>query len=243
MKKLVTALSVALFSITAFAAELFPDGKPNADLKGKQLDSAATIGGYALYKGDGHWVVTELHVAETGTLGNAAAVKIGTAVFAQLGVNGDTPAIMVVSANLTGAPPNQYMTGEPCAGSHIAKVQKVSGKDDNCMKIDAERHGEAGKETTYLVTSSVQNKSNGRSYRMRVFLSAESYGLGKTVESDWTESAIEKNLKRKAFVAQLKGWAERLGVASERVLDFSKPQDAFDEVPPLNSLSVSAVSE
>lgn len=239
MKKFLCAVAVvgcAVFATSTLAVELFPNNKADQITPNNMLPSGSTMGGYAIYEGDESWRLMQLSTQETGTLGDAVAVTLGSAWLNQYSQLGSWAASMYVTTNLTGAGLNQFMTGNPCSGSHLIRVEKSLRQDDNCLTVDAQRSNGTPQSTMLLLRIS-HAKSAGRIYHIALFISLEQLGFLGTSLSDWTPAAVQANPERAAFVQRLQKWGESLQAASERALDFKKPQDAFAGIPAIRTLA------
>lgn len=236
MKKILAAAVLAICATQGFAAELFPDAKPAPYTPGDLLPDFSTMGGYALYQGGENWRLMELNSRRTGAFGDAEAITLGIVGLQQNTPAGQWLASMYVVANLTGAGLSQYMGGSPCAGAHLVALDKGRRQDDNCLTVDAERSPGGANPTTMLVLRITHAKSAGRVYRTSLYINLMPMGLGNTRLSDWTPAAVQAVPERAALVQRLQKWAESMQDASERALDFKKPQDAFAGIPALRTL-------
>lgn len=201
------------------------------------LSEGSTLGGYALYLGDENWILTDLSKQGSNTFGDAVAVNMGTAQLDQVTAKGWS-ARMYVTTNLSGANPNQYALGNPCAGNHLIAVNKGRGLDDNCLTVDADTGDLGPQKVTLLVLRITHSKSSGRKYRIALIMNLETLpGLSGTKPSDWTAAAVAAIPERAAFVQRLQQWGTVLQDASERALDFKQPQDAFANIPSYRTLA------
>lgn len=67
---------------------------------------------------------------------------------------------------------------------------------------------------------------------MRLELNAELLDFRETAPADWNEpGTLLSSPSRAVFVEEPKQWALLLQRATDRVLDYSKPQNAFDNIP------------
>lgn len=236
MKKLLATAILAICATQAFADELFPDKKPMPFTPGTDLPAASTVGGYAIYQGDENWKLLHLYVQQTGSLGEASSLTLGGMRLEQYTSLGEWAARMYVVASLTGAQPNQYMSGTPCAGDHLIAVNKGRGFDDNCLTVDA-RPANAGPNPGSAMLLQISHaKSSGRLYRIVMYINMEPSGFADTVPADWTPAAVKAVPERAAFVQRLQKWAEGLQDSSEHALDFKKPQDVFAGIPSFRTL-------
>lgn len=237
MKAVTFSIVVGLFALTANADDLFVDRMPTQFVQYAHLDPSSTIGGYPIYRGDGDWRFIDLASSATNTLsGDAESIKMGIAGFMQPALQGGNLASMWVRVNLTITGVNQYMTGSPCGGTHLVTVNHASGRDDNCMTIDVGTPSAKDLRVSHFWIRITQNRSAGRSYHMDLRLNAGALGFANTVPADWSADALGADPSRKVFVDHLQQWAVLLQNGANRALEFSKPADAFSQVPPLSSL-------
>jgi hypothetical protein len=193
------------------------------------------MGGYAIYQGDENWQLVELTKHQTGSFGDAVPLSLGAMHLQQLTSLGQWSAQLYVVTSMSSAGPNQYMTGNPCAGDHLVAVNKGRGLDDNCLTIDA-RSTNGPNPGAMLLLQISHAKSSGRLYRMTMYINLEPTGFASTVASDWTPVAVKSVPERAAFVQRLQKWAESLQDGSERALEFKKPQDVFAGIPSYRTL-------
>ncbi len=231
MKKILCTLLSPLLCAHLCAAELFPDGQPDAYQQQSPLENPSTVGGYAIYPGQGDWRIASLALQKTGALGTAEALSLGTVALEQFGPGGEWLAGMWLAANLVNVSTNQYMTGSPCSGGHLIAVNKGRGRDDNCLTVDPDRAQIGGRTVPLMLVRISQAKSAGRLYKVALALNMELLGFPDARPEDWTAQAVQTSPQRKAVVEQLQQWAEALQDGSARAIDFSKPQDAFAKVP------------
>lgn len=238
MKKILcslAALCCVTFAASSFAEELFPSAKPVEFTPSSLLASASTANGYALYQGDENWHLIQLTTQKTGSFGEATALTLGTVRLSQYTEQGGWTASMYVTANLTTGGPNDYMTGNPCAGTHLIAVNKGVRQEDNCLTVDAQPSNGA-EPITLLVLRISHAKSSGRLYIITLLLNTNQLGFAKTEPADWTAAAVQASPERAAFVQRLQKWGESLQSASERAVEFRKPQDVFAGIPSYRTL-------
>lgn len=210
--------------------------------KGSILAPGTTIAGYPIFKGDGEWRIFEVNSSTANQTGNSASFtgspsRLGWITLSQVESNGDWFANMqvLVSTQLAGG--NVYVAGSPCGGTHMVTVSKGSGYDDNCLTIDANNFMSASRSITYFDLMITQTRSGGRRYLMKLQLNAEMLGFRETTLTDWNNAeTLQLSPSRTAFVSKLKKWAELLQNASGSILNYSKPQTVFDDIPSYRTL-------
>jgi hypothetical protein len=236
MKKICCALLMGALALPTLAADLFKGGKPEPFEKGAPLEPSSTFGGYPIYQGDGGWRISDVRSTMSDARGEADAVNMGTLVVTQNEPNNAWFASMAVTINLSSGGLNAYWTGSPCGGNHLVAVNKGKGKNDNCLTVDVSSFQQGTRFVSYFKLLITQGESAGRRYVTQLSLNAELLGFRETAPGDWSVEAVQKAPNRKAFTDRLQQWAESLQDASERALAFSKPQDAFVQVPSYRSL-------
>lgn len=236
MRLVGTLLALALGVSPALSADLFPDGKAVSYTQGDVLGADTTSGGYPIYRGDGAWRIWEVNSAMSGARGNADAIKRGAAVFLHIEPNGELFAVMSIVTNLTSTGQNQYLSGNPCGGSHLLSNNKGAGLEDNCMKVDPVSMKSSNGDLTLLSVTVIQSRSAGRSYFTEVQLNPELLGFRGTGVADWSADAVKASPEKSALVARIGTWAGVLQDASFRALEFNKPQEAFNNVPSFRTL-------
>jgi hypothetical protein len=63
-------------------------------------------------------------------------------------------------------------------------------------------------------------------------------GFPATTVADWSLDAIAADPKKKLAFDKIVAWAKQLQDGVNKAIAFSKPQDAFDGVPPIQTLLV-----
>lgn len=225
---LVAALTPALGG----AADLFVANAPVQIKPGTILSEDATIGGYPLYFGDRKWLVVSNEAATNNLDIHFGYVTLLTTMGA------DFIAAMRIGVNLNRSEISMYYSGEPCHPNeqHLFKVNKGSGRIDNCLTIDPYVFKSQDKSVTQLKVWIRNTQSSNRLYNIELMLNLPLMGFPDTNASDWTERAIEENAVKKAFIEKVKDLAVRLQTGVSKAIAFNQPKDAFEGVPPLNSL-------
>lgn len=233
-------LACSTLAASSFASELFPDRQTGSYTPGAELPAASTVGGHAVYQGNDSWQLVGLTTQKTGTSGMATPLTLGVVKLVQGTPAEGWAAAMYIVVSLNSVGPRQYMTGAPCAGSHLITVNKGFGLEDNCLTVDADRPTGVANGPTILTLKIYIAKSAGRLYVIDLNMNPAVLGFADTEPADWTPAAVKAAPERAAFVQRLQKWAEALQDSSDRALDFSKPQDAFANVPSFRTLSLAA---
>lgn len=236
MRLVGTLLAFALVASSGFAADLFKDGKPLSLEKGSEIAASTTINGYSMYQDAGTWKLLSMSSNMTDTQGDAESIKHGQVSMLQVEPSGAVTGVMTVLVNLSSTGQNQYMSGSPCAGSHLVSLNKGAGLYDNCLTINAKSFQPSQSESTYFEIHITQSRSGGRIYILNLRLMANALGQRGTYAADWQADAIKASPEKTAFVERLKNWAASLQDASNRAVEFSKPADAFAAVPSYRTL-------
>jgi hypothetical protein len=236
MKRIFLTLFLAFLSIQAQATDFFKDREPLPFEKGALMERWSTIGGYSIYTGGELWRILDVESHNGRAIGDADSISRGTVTLVHLDSSGQFQAVMWVTTNLTYTGKDQFVTGSPCSGDHIVAINKGRGREDNCMTIDAASVPDGQKNITVFDIRVINFKSSGRSYVMMMRISDNALNFSNTTPADWSASGQEASPERKAFIARMRTWAESLQDASIKAIDFSKPQDAFDNVPSYKSL-------
>jgi hypothetical protein len=229
------SLSMTIACTGAMADDLFDkDGRPTNTNGGSEIAARTTVGGYPIYNDAEGWRLMEIKSAMSGALNGAEPVNRGVVSMWQVNETGATVAQMTMVANLSSVGGSQYMTGEPCAGSHVLTLKKNMGYSDNCLTVDVDGRGAF----TYFVVRATQTRSGGRSYFLHLGLGADSLGFPGTSRADWSDEAVQADPRKKALLANMKSWATLLRDGTEKAVEFSKPADAFAGVPSYKTLVV-----
>jgi hypothetical protein len=227
---------MSLFS-TATAADLFNGRKPVEFTRNSALAVGTTIAGYPIFKGDGSWKVQDVRANESNGLNGANASSLGQVALEQIEPDGHWFASQSVMVSTQPSGGSTYAMGSPCGGSHLFTSNRASGLDDNCLTIDVRNFQAGSRWLTYFDVRVVQTRSGARRYLMGLQLNAELLGFRETTPSDWNApDALRSSPSRTAFVERLKPWALSLQVATDKVLDYAKPQNVFDSIPSYRTL-------
>jgi hypothetical protein len=223
---------LALGAQMAGAEELFPDGKPRELAKYSELPDGATVGGYPLYTGARKWYLLGHRVDS-----NNMDMRIASASLISP-MDGGYFAEMAVVASLSGATEDGYFSADLCSPSksHLFMLNKAAGRNDNCLLIDPLTAKIGGVDTTLLSIKVRNSQSSWRLYDLSIYLSLSKMGFPGTMASDWSDSAVAADPKKQQAVAKVVAWAKQLQGSVNTAIAFSKPQNAFDGVPAIQTL-------
>ena len=236
--RLSCSLLLVSASFGAAAEEFFPDGVPRTQSPGTPIPSNTTLGGYPIYQGDNNWRLSSTRIFES-------LVKDG---FVQLlnSSQGNFFVQMDVTVNLSQG--NVYRTSNVCAvGDHLARVDKGrvgSGNAswDDCMTLIPYVATVRGKAITTLQATITNAQSGGRLYRLRLLINPEFLGFAGTSSGDWSRDALTRNPERARFVERVTAFAMQIQDAVREAIAYSKPKDAFKNVPSFMDLRFSDAS-
>jgi len=223
---------LALLCITAGAEDLYINGVLRDIKPGTLLRSDDTLGGYSLYPDDGKWRYFEARMADA--LGPDPLV-LASADWVQ--VEGtDLFAYMRLTANLNQGGTTRSWSGTPCGPDHLVVINKGRGLEDHCMTIDPVSMNIANQQVTLLNLRATNTAGSGRYYVTELLVNPALMGHPETAVGDWSKEQIQANIGRSEFVERLTHWSHLFLDASIRAFDYSKPKDAFKEVPSMQSL-------
>lgn len=230
-----SALSITLACTSALAGDLFDKaGKPVDIKRGSEIAARTTVGGYPIYNDAEAWQLMDIKSEMSGALNGAEPVNRGAVSMWQVNEGGTTAAQMTLVTNLSTVGVDQYMVGEPCAGSHFLTMKKNMGYSDNCLTVDVDGRGAF----TYFAVRVTQTRSAGRTYFVHLALGADSLGFPGTRRTDWSDEAVQADPRKKTLLENFKSWATLLRDGTEKAIEFSKPADAFAGVPSYKTLAV-----
>lgn len=212
----------------AHAEDFFSDNLARDFKYGVILTGDTTTGGYSIYQGGQHW-----DVISGKTSSNNMNLKLG---YIQLisPIGNKYFAEMFLMANLQQG--NSYYTGEPCNGEHLVKSNKGGGRFDNCMTIDPYISIIRGKDITTLSIRIRNSQQGARVYDMKLLLNLDQLGFPQTELHDWTKDNIARDRAKKQLIEKVTDWANELQDGVNKAIDYSKPKDAFKNVPSLSYL-------
>ena len=117
--------------------------------------------------------------------------------------------------------------GDPCGGERILKINVVRGGSlDRCTSTQIKSLKIVGVQTDTLEVNFIETNSGGRLYRSVFNLNMDVLGLNYRTVSD----------KSSEFNTRLKDWMAKMLDATVKAADYSKPRDAFKDIPPLTEV-------
>ena len=231
MKKSIVMFALVLTAIQSYGTDLFQDGKLRDIKKGDLIVATDTIGGYPIYQDDGRWQFVGSKQWQS-TVGDT--IKMG-----EISLNyyqgSELLARQWLQATLAPGTISNW-NGTPCSPDHLIVRNKGRGKQDNCMTIDPRIINVGATPTLFLTIALTNTGSNGRYYRLNLFINADQLGIKNTGLADWTKEDLKVDAKKQEVLDRLTKWAELLQDASIQAFDFSKPQDVYAKIPLLASL-------
>lgn len=233
LKKILCAVLVIASGSLAIAADVFDDGKPRAIKYGDPIASADTVGGYAVYPGDGHWTFVSARLGTASTTAGDIS-SIGTVQMMQLEPRA-LLARQTITANL-GAGAGSSWTGTPCATGHLVSRNQGRGRYDNCMTIDAVKLSVDNASVLFFSVVLTHTGTNGRYYKIVLDLNPALLGMRGTTLGDWAPEVLATREHQQAFLKKLSAWAETLQDKSNKAFDYSQPQDAYADVGSFRTL-------
>lgn len=237
MKKIetlgVVAISV-LLSFNTWAADLFVDGKIRAIQSGDSITAADTIGGYAIYQGEGGWKFEKaVETSSSGGRVDSPPAPIGVVGMSQW-INGTLFAYQLIHATLRQAG-GSYWSGSPCAPGHLVAVNKPRGREDHCMTIDPVSFTASGKKEI-LLSIKLTNTKGGQALVSELLVNPRLLGVIAPTMGDWTMEAVQSQPYKKEFIEKLTVWGEKLLERAMKSFDYSQPQDVYADMPSLRTL-------
>lgn len=230
-------LAATFFAIsvtTAGAGDLFPKGKAQQIGQFSELPKDTTIGGYPLYEGGRNWRLIKHAVSF-----NNMSVRIGQAHMISP-LENDYFAEMYTTVSMGGGEDESgYFSADMCSlkTPHLFMLNKAKAQNDNCLVIDPLVAKIDGKDTLTLLVKVRNSQSSWRLYDLSLLLSMEKLGFSNGTPSDWSESAVANDPKKKAFLLKAIAWGTQLQDAVNSAMAFSKPQDVFAKVPTIQALT------
>ena len=233
MYKKIAALVVSLSILTpALSADLFEDGKLRPIKLDDPIVQTDTIGGYAIYPGEGLWKF--VRGSESTSTGSGDNVKIGYIHISQSEGNA-LFARQLITANLQQSDIRSW-GGSPCATGHLVMRNKGRGRADGCMTIDPIMVNVGNTPVLMLSIVLTNSGSGGRFNRTTLDINPALLGVRNTGLGDWTPEYVASKPHRKAFMDKLTAWAEKFQDSSIEAFGYSKPQDAYNEIVSLRTL-------
>lgn len=224
MKSLFVVGLVASSLFSAQAEELAPDGKLKALKQGDVISAGDTIGGYPIFTGGAKWTFFRGGISTSSRGTPMANLTLSYS-------EGSTPiALQFIDAAIA-SNDGGFWTGSPCSGEHLVVVNKGRGREDHCLTISPGSFQLASGNLTVLNIRITNTASNSRLYNVTLQFRPDAFGWRGSNTGDWTKEAVAAQPMRAEFVARLTAWAEKLLDANMRAIDFSKPQNVYDNIP------------
>lgn len=220
------ALALAL-SAAAQAADLFDGNKLRPVKKGDSLAAGDTVGGYAIYPGDGKWVFEE---GKSDVLIGPTAIWMGKVTLTHR-QDKSLVAWQNFSANLNRSFDSPGWHGGPCTTERLVRKTIRSGSFESCLTIDPNMNNAGSRGTLYFGVGISNTASRGKYQQVYIALNAEVFGFRDTGPGDWTAAAIEGKPRRKEFIDRLTAWAETLQAAAGKAFDKNEAGDFYAGVP------------
>lgn len=222
----------ALASHGVGAEDLFPGGTPRKVAQFSPLPLDTTVGGYPLYTGGLTWYLLGHETAETNL-----DVRILSASMRSLR-DGDFFADMYIAASSGGATGDGYFTADLCSPGkpHLYMHNKSVGRNDNCLFIDPYVVKMQSGDATMFFIKIRNSQSSARLYDLSILVNPAKLGFPATTLADWNPSAVNNDPKKQQIVDKLVVWAKLLQDGVNKAIAFSKPQNAFEGVPAIQTL-------
>lgn len=230
MQKLTSSLFVllALSHFSVNAEDLFNNDFERSFQTSLTISDSVTVGGYPIYTGGRNWKILRGKAEKNNTnsyIGYANLISP---------MNG----IFFIQFNYTVNLENStgYYTSEPCKGTHLYSNNLGGGWEDNCMTINVVEDYIAGNPIAALKVNVRVSKSGSRLYDMMIFINLKNLGFSKTYAAEWTSETLRTSNQKKLVIEKVSAWAKKLQAGANKAIDFSKPKDAFADVPPIDDL-------
>ena len=227
-------LSAMVATVQCFGADLFDGaGKLRQIAMNDPIVATDSVGGFAIYQGDGDWKFEQSKSSTSSGGSQTNNVPIGSLTIYKL-INGELFQRLFLTATI-GSTGGSSWSGSPCSVDHLIVKDKMRGREDHCMTIDPLTLSVGNKGITFLAVR-VTNSAGGRYYAQTLMINPNLLGSKDTGLSDWTEGALAIAPHRKALLERLRLWAEKYLDASMKAFDYSQPQDAYSNLPSVQSL-------
>lgn len=215
----------SVYSEDLFDNNFARDYKPTSTIK-----ADSTIGGYPIFQGGRVWRVVSGKTTSNNTNNKFANIHLISP------IANDYFSELTLAVNLEHT--NSYFTSDVCSASssHLFKLNKGGGLYDNCLTIDPRLIRIKGNDINTLHINVRNSQQSGRIYDLNLLLNLSQLGFPKTEVLDWTENAISQDVEKKKLIEQVTGWAKKLQDGVNKAIEYSKPQNAFSDVPPITSL-------
>jgi len=228
-KKLV--FGTLMFGLVAAsqAEELFPDAKLKPMKSGDAVSPGDTVGGYPIYTAGAKWTFIR-----GGVTTSSRGTPLGNVVLTY-DENATPIAVQYIDVAIA-TNDGGYWNGAPCGGDHLVMINKARGKEDHCLTIDALPIQMATSNLTVLNIKITNTASASRMYNVTLQFRPDAFGWRGSNAGDWAKEAVDAQPMRKEFITKLTAWSEKLLDANIRAIDYSKPQDIYENIPSPMSL-------
>lgn len=233
VNRYLVAILMGASAVSAFAGDLFPDGKLRPIRSGDLIMATDTVGGYPIFQDDGRWRFVS--GKESTSIGGSSTIKMGSVLLDYYQGTYLLARQALFSSVDTGGL-NSSWAGSPCSLGHLVIRNKGQGRQDNCMTIDPQLINIGVTPTVFLAIVLTNSGSNGRYYKMTLAVNADLLGVRDTGIGDWTKEEIKAKPYKQAALDRLTAWAEPLQDGSIRAFDFKKPQEVYAQIPSLMTL-------
>ncbi len=224
----ISLIAAALIWQPAFSEDLFDDNSSHDFKSVSFLSNDSTIGGYPIYQGGRTWKVRSGKSTLNNVNWRLAHVNLTSS------INDDYFAEMYLMVNIDER--RGSYTANPCSGSHLVAVNKGGGVNDNCLTIDPYSATVGGKSITTLQIKIRNSQTSARLYDFNLLLNVTHLGFPDTSTYDWAEDSIKRDSSKTKLIEKIISWAKRLQDGVDKAIDYKKPKNAFDGVPPINDL-------
>ena len=232
MKNFILVFSILMTSSQVFGAELFPDGKLKPLAYKDKISMSDTIGGYPLYVKDDHWIF-ESGKSSSSTGSTEPIPMGGIKMIYRLGST--TVALQNVWMNLASGV-NRAWSGSPCSPDHLVIRNKPVAREDHCLTIDPVMINIGDTPTLFLSLKITHSASGGRYYFIDLGINPSVLGVMHTGVGDWSSDVVKANKYQSDLLDKITSFGVRLLDASAVLINYSKPSDAFNNMPTIKSL-------
>lgn len=226
--KLLILITFLFIANSAHSEDLFDNNLARDYKSTSTIKADSTIGGYPIFQGGRVWRVLSGKTTSNNInlkLANIQLISpIANEYFAEIH-------LMVNLENHS-----SYYTSDVCNGSHLYKLNKGGGQYDNCLTINPYMARIRGNNVNTLRINVRNSQQGARIYDLNLLLSLSQLGFPRTEIQDWTENVVSQDIEKKKLLGKVTDWAKKLQDGVNKAIEYSKPLNAFSEVPPINSL-------
>lgn len=222
--KLILIIAIALTAKNAIALDLIQGDKLNKEVEpGYPIKATDTFAGYAMYSNDGDWSFSGSTMGST--TGGLESLK-QPFIFMQRYEYGKWAIGQTITVTISGDGGRGGWMGDPCGGERILKINVVRGRLDRCSSTQIKSLKIGGVQTDTLEINFIETNFGGRLYNSVFNLNLDVFGLNYRTVND----------KSSEFNTRLKDWMSKMLDATVKAADYSKPSDAFKDIPPLTEV-------